>query len=433
MSEKINRSAAGSQVGEINEHISDVSDDKQEKHTSRVLFFAEAVTLAHVARPMVLAHVLEDAGYEVHFACHPRYRDLFRVLQRPWRPIQSISSQAFLETLASGRPLFDTTTLQSYVKEDLEVIKEVSPGLIIGDLRQSLSVSARIAGIPYMAISNAYWSPYARPQYRVPELPITRLFGTRVADKLFNLVRPLAFALHTLPLNRVRKQYGLASLGLDLMRTYTDADLTLYADLPELVPTFDRPATHRYIGPINWSPSVALPLWWDDLPTDKPIIYVTLGSSGQSELLPRVLQALEQLPVTAIVATAGLIQLEKKPNNIWVTDFLPGDQAASRASLVICNGGSPTTMQALAVGVPVVGIASNLDQYLNMSYLEQAGVGTLIRAGQTTASRLRQVVEMMMENGSYRDCAKTVMGQVATCRPERNFADLVAEQFKRDG
>ncbi|ANG62501.1 glycosyl transferase family 1 [Marinobacterium aestuarii] len=422
----------------MSERQSDSSETKHEKpdassvmHKRRVLFFAEAVTLAHVARPMVLARVLEDAGYDVHFACHPRYRELFHALQRSWRPVQSISSRAFLEALAKGQPLYDSDTLQAYITEDLEVIKEVSPDLIIGDFRLSLSVSARLAAIPYMTITNAYWSPYARPDYRVPELPITRFFGAGVAGALFKLARPLAFALHTRPLNRVRKHYGLPSLGLDLRRTYTDADQTLYADLPELVPTFERPATHRYIGPINWSPSVALPPWWDELPTDKPIIYLTLGSSGQSELLPRVLQALAQLPVTVIVATAGLIQLERTPQNAWVADFLPGEQAASRASLVICNGGSPTTLQALAVGVPVIGIASNLDQYLNMSYLEQAGVGTLMRAGQTTTSRLQQVVETMMGNNRYRDCAMAVMGQVAAYGPERNFADLVARELAR--
>ncbi|MFC6668968.1 hypothetical protein [Marinobacterium aestuariivivens] len=156
----------------------------------RVLFFAEAATLAHVARPMVLAHVLEDAGYDVHFACHPRYRELFRALNGPWRSIHSISSQAFLEALASGRPLYDSETLEAYVKEDLQVIREISPDLVIGDFRLSLSVSARLAGIPYMTITNAYWSPYARPHYRVPELPITRLLGAGLAEPLFRLARP---------------------------------------------------------------------------------------------------------------------------------------------------------------------------------------------------------------------------------------------------
>ncbi|MFC6668967.1 glycosyltransferase [Marinobacterium aestuariivivens] len=232
-----------------------------------------------------------------------------------------------------------------------------------------------------------------------------------------------------MPLNRVRKRYGLPSLGPDLRRIYTDADLTLYADIPELIPTFERPATHRYIGPINWSPSVPLPQWWDELPSGRPVIYVTLGSSGQSELLPGVLEALAELPVTPVVATAGRGRLERIPPNARVADFLPGEQAASCASLVISNGGSPTTMQALAAGVPVIGIASNLDQYLNMSYLEQAGVGILMRAGQTTVPRLRQAVETVMGTDDYRNAARVVMGQLAAYRAESRFAKVVTGHF----
>ncbi len=38
----------------------------------RVLFFAEAVTLAHVARPITLAKGLDPTRYEVVMACDPR-------------------------------------------------------------------------------------------------------------------------------------------------------------------------------------------------------------------------------------------------------------------------------------------------------------------------------------------------------------------------
>ena len=34
----------------------------------RILFIAEAVSLAHIARPFVLAQSLDPSRYEVHFA-----------------------------------------------------------------------------------------------------------------------------------------------------------------------------------------------------------------------------------------------------------------------------------------------------------------------------------------------------------------------------
>lgn len=397
-----------------------------EKHNiGPVLFFAEAVTLAHVARPMVLAQALSSAGYEIHFACDPRYQSLFGDWHASWHPIDTIPGSQFLNALAKGSPLYSAKQLQSYVEEDLRVIKAVAPALIVGDFRLSLSISARLAKVPYMAISNAYWSPYARQTYPLPELPMNRLVGVKAASLLFSMVRPVAFALHTMPLNKVRKRYGLASLGWDLRRIYTDGDHVLYADIPELIPTFSLPANHHQIGAINWSPSVPLPAWWEELPDDRPVIYVTLGSSGQADRLPEVLQALSSLPVSVIAATAGRVAMAECPDNAWVADYLPGEAAAARAQLVICNGGSPTTMQALTVGVPVLGIPSNLDQYLNMSYLQQAGVGVVIRAGQASAPVVKRAVESMLEQDSWRAQAVKLARQFSLYQPELRLIELV--------
>jgi UDP:flavonoid glycosyltransferase YjiC (YdhE family) len=37
----------------------------------KILFVAEAVTLAHVGRPLALAQMLDRQRYDVHFACAP--------------------------------------------------------------------------------------------------------------------------------------------------------------------------------------------------------------------------------------------------------------------------------------------------------------------------------------------------------------------------
>ena len=55
------------------------------------------------------------------------------------------------------------------------MLAEIAPDLVVGDLRVSLSVSARLAGIPYVAIANAYWSPYARRRFPLPDVLWTRM------------------------------------------------------------------------------------------------------------------------------------------------------------------------------------------------------------------------------------------------------------------
>lgn len=392
----------------------------------RVLFVAEAVTLAHVARPLALARTLDPARYDVTLASDVRYRALYHDPGLAERTIRSIPSARFLDALAKGRPLYDAEALRTYVRDDLDLIRDVAPDVVVGDFRLSLSISARVAGTPYLAITNAYWSPYARRRFPMPDLPLSRHLGIPLARGLFALARPLAFALHTRPLNRVRREYGLADLGFDLRRVYTDADRTLYADVPELVPTFGRPATHHYLGPILWSPAVGVPDWWPDLPTDRPLVYVTLGSSGQGGTAARVLQALGELPVSVVAATLGNPDFRQVPSNVRMADFLPGMEAAARASLVICNGGSPTTHQALAVGTPVLGVASNMDQHLNMQAVKDFGAGELLRSEAASPEAIRLVVMRMLDRQSYSMSASSMAEIFSRYHPADRFEEILS-------
>jgi UDP:flavonoid glycosyltransferase YjiC (YdhE family) len=377
----------------------------------KILFVAEAVTLAHVGRPLALAATLDRQRYDVHFACAPGYDMFFRDSHvNSWK-VNSISSARFLAALAAGKPVYDAATLQQYVQDDMRLLQAVRPDVVIGDFRLSLSVSARLSEVPYVGLINAYWSPYVEPHYSVPAIGLARVLPIPLADSLFRMARPMAFALHSVPLNRVRRAYRLPSLGYDLRRVYTDADYMLYADIPEMFPSHDMPATHSYLGPVIWSPPTDLPPWWDSLPAARPVVYVTLGSSGQGALLPKVLQALAPLPLTVIAATAGNIDPGLLPSNARVAAYLPGTLAARRSGLVVCNGGSPTSQQALAAGVPVLGIAGNLDQYLNMHGVVAAGAGALLRSDRLNEDQLRDAALGLLERADTRAAAGKVAQQ----------------------
>lgn len=397
----------------------------------KILFVAEAVTLAHVGRPLALAQTLDRQRYDVHVACAPGYELFFKGSHVSSWTISSISSARFLAALAAGKPVYDAATLKQYVLDDLRLLQAVRPDVVIGDFRLSLSVSARRAGVPYVGLINAYWSPHVAQRYTVPAIGLARVLPIPLADSLFRLVQPLAFALHSMPLNRVRRAYGLPSLGRDLRRVYTDADHVLYADIPEMFPAHELPATHSYLGPVVWSPPTGLPPWWDALPGARQIVYVTLGSSGQGALLPKVLQALAPLPVTVIAATAGHIDPGPLPANARTAVYLPGMMAAQRAALVICNGGSPTSQQALTAGVPVLGIAGNLDQYLNMHGVLAAGAGALLRSDRLNEGALRDAALRLLEQPGPREAAGRVAQQFLRYDAGARLAGLLAQLLQR--
>ena len=390
-----------------------------------VLFVAEAVTLAHVGRVIVLAQSLDPQRFDVHVACADGYDFCFTGCTfKRWK-INSIPGRQFLDALAKGNPVYDQATLSRYVDDDLELLAQVRPDVVIGDFRLSLSVSARLAKVPYIAVINAYWSPYVVARYSVPNIPLTKFLPIGAATLLFRTVRPIAFAMHARPLNGVRKQHHLPALGSDLRRVYTDADHTLYADVAELFPPQGMPSNHSYIGPVIWSPPISVPDWWDSLPKGKPIVYVTLGSSGQGSLLPLVLEALSSLPVTVIAATAGNVDLTSVPANAYTANFLPGEWAARRSALVICNGGSPTCHQALVAGVPVLGIASNLDQFLNMDGVVGAGAGTLLRADRLRGEAVREAARSLLGNRAATAAAQSVATTFGKYNAIDRFTSLI--------
>ena len=321
--------------------------------------------------------------------------------------------------------MYSLATLKRYVEADLSVIEAVAPDVVIGDFRLSLPVSARLAGTPYLAITNAYWSPYARPRFPVPNLPTTRLLGVRFSQGVFDRIRPLVFSHHARAHDQLRQAYGLRSLGHDMRCYYSDGDYTLYPDIPELIPTYDRPESHVYLGHVPWQPQLALPEWWSELPKDRPIIYINLGSSGVSSLLPMVLNGLDGLDLCLIVATAGRTDLDASAIDAHVADFLPGDRAAARADLVICNGGSPSTLQALAAGTAVIGLPSNFDQFINMTYLEQAGAGVLLRPDRAKPRDVAAAVQGVLVDRRSKARAGKIKRRLASYRPGEVLSRLL--------
>lgn len=396
----------------------------------RVLLFAEAVTLAHVARPIALARALDPSRYDVMLACDPRYAAFASA--GPWQraDLRSIPGEQFNQALARGAPVYDLATLASYVEQDRALIADFEPDLVVGDFRLSLSVSARLARVPYLTIVNAYWHPNYRGGFLLPVLPMTRVLPLPVAAALFATFRPMAFAMHCRPLNRLRARHGLPSLGNDLRRVYTDADHQLVPDLASLYP-IDGPAErYSYIGPPMWSPAVDLPAWWaEPVPAGQATVYVTLGSSGPQALLPMVLQALEGLPVRVLASTAAAPVPSTLPANARVAPYLPGDAAAARAQLVVCNGGSLTTQQALAAGVPVLGLASNMDQFLNMAPLEAAGAGLTLRADRISPAAIRAACQRLLASRAAADAAIKLQPLLHPSTSPASVFDAVAARW----
>jgi len=360
----------------------------------RVLFIGEGSTLAHAARPLALAAALPVDRYDVTISTPERYRR-WVADHVSWLPLQAQSSETFAERVKAGKQLFSRARLEQYLAEDLGHIQGVRPHVIVGDFRLSLAASARASGTPYISISNAYWNPDLPLRPLRPTLTIFRRWPRPIAELAFRMLLPAALRWHAKPVDELLSAHGLQGIDGDVRRAFTEADLILYADFPALFPDTVESGRQSFLGPVCWEPTAALPDWWGRVPDDKPVAYVTLGSSGEVAMIDAISGWLGQMGYTVLLATAERVNMKGDGPTLFVSDYLPGLAACERADLVICNGGSPTTTQALLKGRPVLGIASNMDQLLNMRAVQATSAGICLRADSLTRRRFERAVHRL--------------------------------------
>lgn len=395
----------------------------------RILFIGEAVTLSHVVRPLVLARAAARAGHHVVFAFDGRFNAILGEL--PFRTMTLVS--AFPPDSAARRlkltaPVFDVAILDSYVQEDLRLFSLFQPDLVVGDMRQSLAISARLAGIPYAAIMNAHWSPFSDEPVIPAAHPLNGILDRRSFETVFRGLYPIGSAFYTLPSNSVRAKYGLPVISFDIRDLFTDADHVLHPDAPSIAPTKGAPRAHRHIGPIPWSASTPLPEWWEAVPRDRPVVAVNLGSSGEPDLLEAVVAGLRAHGATVILATAGRTAIESRPPGLFATNYLPADAAAERADLVVCSGGCMPVHPILVAGRPILSLPSNLDQLMTARMFTRLGVGAHIEEERTvSAASIRTLASRILSQPRYTESAARYGADLSAMDAGSEFLRLLDE------
>ena len=380
---------------------------------TRILFIVEDITLAQVVRLVTLARGLDEARYEVHFASAHFDALIFGDTPVVRHTIFTVPAKQAFRRLERGQRLYGYGTLARYVEEELALFKTVQPHAVVGDLRFSLSVSAQHAGIPYAALINAYWSrAMLRETFPLPDHPIVSLLGPKLAAEYFPKALPFVFKHFAAPVNKLRKQYGLPPLG-DLIDLLMFGDRVLFPDIPLLTPLRQQAEREVFLGPVLWEPTVAPPPWWNDTLPPGPSAYITLGSSGRLDRMGIALAGLRQLQIPLMLSTANRVPLDQIGPGVMAAPYLPGSEAAQRARFVVCNGGSSTAYQALAQGRPVLGIASNLDQYLAMTAVRDAGAGILLRADSLTAEGVAAAARALIDEPRYGEAAVRAASELA--------------------
>lgn len=397
--------------------------------TSRpcILLIGEGVSLAHIGRMLTLAAALDPGRYDIHFACDGKYEKLVTATPNlTFHALHTIPGAQWMEAMERKDATYTDADIAAYIEAELELFRRLKPAMIVADTRFSVSTTAEYLGIPHAPLVNGYWSPYAEHNIYEPIDQPLRLMARRAKQRLKAMGRALlgrpapSDDLDTIAFNKARRKLGLKPVK-DFYDLASRGTYTLYADAPGVFAMRPTPASHIHLGPVLWSPATPLPVWWETWDPAKPLIYMTLGTTGAADTVPRIVGALAELPVSVMVATAGRTEFGEVPDNVFVADYLPGLECASRASVVVSNGGSATSYQGLIHGAPVVGVWSNPDQELIMSQISRMGAALSLPAVDIDPQVIKEMTRRVLEEPSFRRAAGEIAEKFAAAKVEVEF------------
>src|SRR5262249_54404814 len=128
---------------------------------------------------------------------------------------------------------------------------------------------------------------------------------------------------------------------------------------------------------------------------------------------------------------SGRIVLDR--SEFYVADFLPYTATIRNSAVLISNGGSTSIYSALAAGIPILAIPSNIDTQLSSQILENSGAGIVLRAEKASADNVLRALRQLIDDQAFKESALRWSKIISTYDPTRLFSMILREWFDSHG
>lgn len=402
-----------------------------------VLFLPYDV-LSSVTRQLELGEELRARGHEVRFAGEGPFLDL---VADAGFPVEALPNLRADRLLAHLRPLRESLSgfgkvaagiwreldLARYLDAELELLRRLTPQVVISEERPTAQLSAHIVGIPHVSLRNAYRTAYSSiPMIDVSGSMLRRLHPDPVViqNELIRWIgAPFFWRLRSIARSR-----GLVR-SLDYAHYVEGDDLSLLCDVPEFAPTRVLPDRYAVIGPLFWDPLWPDPEWIDELPDDRSAVYVSLGSSGTPALFRALAASLRAEGASVAIATGRQIARTELPGGagVWTAELVRATRVLERVGLCVCHGGNGTVYQALSRGVPLVCVPTHLEQRFNARRIAELGLGLELdlKALLAEPALLGRAVRTIRDDPGFRERAAAWQRRIASIPAAANAAEAI--------
>jgi UDP:flavonoid glycosyltransferase YjiC (YdhE family) len=179
------------------------------------------------------------------------------------------------------------------------------------------------------------------------------------------------------------------------------------------------------------APGESPPEWLDEL-RDTPMVYVTLGTVHNDLTLFRTLLAALADVDCSVVATIGPTNdpetLGPLPANARVERYVAQAFLLHECDVVVAQGGSGSTLAALAHGVPSLLIPQGADQFENAERCASLGAGLALLPDAVTVESVHAAVVELLRAPSYRFSARRMAGEIESMPHPTDAAPAIVRE-----
>ncbi len=212
---------------------------------------------------------------------------------------------------------------------------------------------------------------------------------------------------------QLRREYGVEGTGITGLM-FGSSDLNIVYTSRHFQPcaeTFDD--RYLFIGPSIGSRTESVAELPAGEPSQAELIYVSLGTLFNAEptFYRNCFEAFGGQSVRVIMSigtNTTEASLGTPPANIVVKPWVPQLEVLRRALVFVSHGGMNSVSESLYNGVPMVVVPQMGEQEVLARQVQRLGAGLCIPKQEVTAERLRQSVQRVMSDNSFREQAARV-------------------------
>lgn len=333
------------------------------------------------------------------------------------------------------------------IEGEVEAYKDLKPDVVLFGFWPMAGLAYRmmgrkILGICYVPV------PCTTEKYLdiVPDIPEQVPLLSKLPFRIRKLMHflPLFIKRRVPPLRQPNILWAASQLGWSGIVNLFDmleADLTIVNDLPDFYSQSALPEHIIFSGPLFCKSSeedIVNPQIQDIFSSENSNvkIFCTLGSSGTKEQLLEIVKAFSYgkgLEWSAVILSpVSVCPIDEaravlgEREGVYITDsFVPAQKVNALADIVICHGGQGTLQTALHAGTPLVGVAAQAEQFLNLYNIETKGAGIRVPMNKWNAENIQKSVQKIIADKKYSEAALRLKERMDAMDGEKNSAEAI--------